>query len=475
MAKFCSNCGTSLTDTAKFCAGCGTKQDDAPPVQQQPQPVQQQPQPVVQQPPIIQQTAQLYQQPQPAAIAPAKKKKSKIPIIIAVFGVFLVAVIIGVVLLVNSLAGNLSETAKTDYYEMGVDRVPSVKYVIGEERKITGLNTSTSGKVTTKEIKYEVSGPERRDEIYNYYRYLVEKDGFYNLTQINFENERSGDVVIGRNSDNDGYEIQIQLKYDTGGYTVTLLKQPGGITPKEPDEPAEPEAPGGAADENQAPETVLENPTPAPAPAPAPIEPETAAPAPAPEPIEPETAAPAPDNEPAASGGAGLTKDIFDILYGDTLHVKMVMKPDGEDILDDVNIETYAKNGMSSASMDLIFDMQLIVKNGKKYTVMHDFQMVFVEDADADEDETDFGIAPENIEYIGESSGEFYGKTYKYDEYKDSYETRYFYYVDGGALKGIRIISNDAATDYEILALDRNVPDSVFEIPSDYELVESEE
>jgi len=453
MAKFCTNCGASLSDTAKFCNGCGTKQDDTPPVQQQAQqPVQQQPvqQQPVQQPPVQPQPQQQYQQQpyqQPAA-APIQKKKSKLPIILAVFGVFAVLVVVGVIALISSLSGILNKTAEADYYEMGEDRIPSVKYALGEERKVTGVNTSTNGKATTKEIIYSVPDPERRDEIYEYYVYLVERDGFYNLTQINFDNERNGDVVIGRNSDKDGYEIQIQLKYDTYGYTVTLLKQPGGITPNEPGD-------SGAAEENQAPAQALENQSPAPA---------------------EENQTPAPDpNTGGASGGDRLTKAIFDILYGDTVHVKMTKKPNGDEILDDIHIETYAKNGMQAVQMDLVFNMRLIVKDGIKYMLLDDFQMVFTEDADADEDETDFGIAPKNIDYIGEGSGEFYGKTYSYDEYRDSDGAQYFYYVDGGTLKGIRIISSDATNDFEIFALDRDVPDSVFEIPQDYEFVEEEE
>ncbi|MCL2517234.1 MAG: zinc ribbon domain-containing protein [Oscillospiraceae bacterium] len=421
MAKFCTNCGASLGDATKFCNKCGAKQDDAPPVQQaQPQYQQQ----------------QTYQQP----YAPTRKK-SKLPIILVIVGVVMVAVIVGVVLLINSVLGILSNTAKADYYEMGKDRIPSVKYVLGEERKVTGVNTSANGKATSREIIYGVPGSERRDELYQYYRYLVESDGFYNLTDIDFNSENSGVVVVGRNSVESGYEIQMQLKYDTDGYTLTILKQPGGITPYENENGTENSDPVG---NNQTPEPnnsgasgAGNNQTPDP-------------------------------NNNKTPGNGSLTKDIFDIMNGGTYHIKMrVLSGWDESVM-----EIYAKNGMTSMLMNVEdTDMRVVVKDGKSYIVMDDYEMVIVQDADSDGDTEYFGDT-ENMTYIGEGSGEFYGSIYSYDEYRDNDGLQYFYYVDGGELKGIRTVSDGDTVDVVILALDKTVPDYVFDIPSDYEILE---
>ena len=95
--------------------------------------------------------------------------------------------------------------------------------------------------------------------------------------------------------------------------------------------------------------------------------------------------------------------------------------------------------------------------------ILDDDQMVLVND-NTDGEVVQI-IVPENITCIGESSGEFLGKTYKYDEYVSDDDIRFFCFVDGGALKGIRFIFEGSASDIEILALDKNITDSVIVCP----------
>ena len=422
MAKFCTNCGASLADAAKFCNGCGTKQDDAPPVQQpqQQQPVQQQP---VQQQPIQQPVQQAYQQPAAPAL---KKKKSKLPIILLILGIIAVGIVLGVILIFNGVLGVLSDTAKADHYEMGKDRIPSVKYVLSEERKVTGVNSSINGKATSKEIIYELSGPERRDELYKYYKYLVEKDGFYNLNQIDFDSENKGSVVIGRNSIDDGYEIQIQLKYDTDGYTVTILKQPGGITPKE-EENADP------VDSNQTPDPNGGGALNA-------------------DPIQ----TPAPKD-------STLTEGIMKIFGSGSFHMKIMSEG--------TEVESYIKNGMTAMLMTVEdTDIRMVLRDNKSYTIFDSEKMLMISDASNGYDFSGLGETS-SLTYISEGSGDFNGRTYKYDEYRDINGSQIFYYVDGGSLKGIRTVENGETVDIEIISFDGNVPDSVFDIPSDYEVM----
>jgi len=134
-------------------------------------------------------------------------------------------------------------------------------------------------------------------------------------------------------------------------------------------------------------------------------------------------------------------------------------------------MDSYAKNDMSAVLFTSEgMDLRVVIKDGKSYTVLDEYQTVMVQDAD--QGDAGYGGNTDDMTYIGEGSGDFLGKTYKYDEYKDKDGDRFFYYVDGGALKGIRSIVGGEAADVEVLALDKNIPDSVFNIPSDYDVME---
>jgi len=167
------------------------------------------------------------------------------------------------------------------------------------------------------------------------------------------------------------------------------------------------------------------------------------------------------------TGATGkLTDNIFQIMQGDTYHVKMMMSIDDET----VEMEIYAKGNMSAVLMGGIFgmDMRVIVKDNKSYTIFDELKMI-VEDDIISSDEIDFIDNTSDLTFVGEGSGFFNGKTCKFDEYVDSDGGRYFYYVDGNTFVGVRSIINGETSDVIITAFDKNVPDSVFNIPSDYE------
>ena len=91
--------------------------------------------------------------------------------------------------------------------------------------------------------------------------------------------------------------------------------------------------------------------------------------------------------------------------------------------------------------------------------------------AAGDYEAPDMGDAS-GLVYVGGGTGDFNGRIYRYDEYADNYGGRHFYFMDGSALKGIRTVSDDMTLDTEILIVDSHVPDSVFDIPEDYEITD---
>ena len=619
MAKFCTNCGMSLSDTANFCNGCGTKQDDAPPVQQQPiqqpQPAllvqqqleqhqqTQQAQPIIQpqlqhqqqsampeqQQPLSQQSQQpLIQQQQYEPYTPPAvktKKKRRIPLVVKIIGIVVILIAAGITAVVVSLNG----AGKKDYYKLGNDQIPSVKLALAEERKLTGTSSSSAlGGVSTKVITYQVSGSEQNADMVNYLTYLRDKDGFLLLTGYDF-NGPKGTCVVGRNSVDAGYEIQLQIEYDRSGYTISLLKQKGEITANTPESSSNNNAAAqqnginnnaatqennsdnnAATQENNSDnnaatqessrtpaETVLlyadlcnacdynglqdvlcvyldnldseeytfisieitvQNPD-------AQMEPfeiehykkeiddlldtaivcseviyvfkdrETkedwefvmyldyylistkthtdwmiitwADQAGAINTSQPINSGNNSQTTNPSSDTGNLTKEIFEYLNDDTYHMKMNIIAFGEENV----VEIFVSNEMTATVVSFDgMDMRMVVKDGKSYTVADEEKTVYVTDADTDGD-TEFLGDTDDMTYLGEGSGDFRGKTYKYDEYRDADGDLVFYYVDGGALKGIRTVVGGEETDIEIITLDKIIPESVFDIPSNYEVM----
>ena len=421
MAKFCPKCGKQLDDTARFCIGCGERlpemaEQAAPPIQQPAPPVQAQdplaqqfvqaapappPAPPFQQAPPPFQQAPPWQQPYSPAGTAKPKSKIKLPVILgAAAGV----VILIVVIVIVSVSGALSKAAKADYYTIGNDQIPSVRLALGEERKVTGTSTSVSGGVTTKEIKYQVPGMDQGSDMWDYYNYLHDKDGFLALTDIFFFGETSGQGTVARNSVDGGYYIQLQIDFDRSGYTITVQKLPGEITPKQ-----------------------------------------------------------------AEHGERGaLTGGIFSILESDTYHIKV-------DDLMGMGIEIYGKYGMTAIISNIEgVDYRMVTRDGKVYVIMDAYEMIMVSDAE-DEEEMMAGLSSlSNMVYVGEGVGEFNGAACPYDEYTDPDGDQYFYFVDGGVLRGIRTVIFGEMSDMAVTVFDQEVPDYVFDIPANYQMLEGE-
>jgi len=248
MAKFCPNCGTGLDEATKFCMNCGTPapqpaappeaqppaQPEAPPAPEPaPAPFPQQPeqQPVYQGQLPPQPFPQYPQQPfpqypqQPQQPSPPKKK-SKLPLILAIIAVVVIG---GIAAIVAGAVGAVNKAANADYYVLGNDQIPSVKYVLGEKRKITSASTSINNGVTMKEYQYSAPDVDQGLEMSQYLTYLRE-EGFLLLTDADFTVPEAW-CKVGRNSVDDGYEIIVQIDYNTAGYTIIAVKEEGEITP----------------------------------------------------------------------------------------------------------------------------------------------------------------------------------------------------------------------------------------------------
>jgi hypothetical protein len=158
-----------------------------------------------------------------------------------------------------------------------------------------------------------------------------------------------------------------------------------------------------------------------------------------------------------------LTAGVFDIFDGGTY--RMVMRTvDGEASQE---IEVCTKGGQTAMLMESEgIVLRIVIKNGKSYTIMDEYKTIMI--YAAGDDETPGVDETSNLTFVRQGAEDFHGNTYTYDEYTDDSGSRYFYYMKGGGLKGIRTVTNGDTSDVEILAFDANVPDNVFDIPTDY-------
>ncbi|MCL1951190.1 MAG: zinc ribbon domain-containing protein [Oscillospiraceae bacterium] len=208
MSKFCTGCGAPLDDAAKFCVSCGT-----PAAQPQPQ----QPQPVPQ-PQQYQQPYPAYPSPQPYAAPPAasapKKKRTGLKILLGFVG--------AIVLLVAAIVALTGKASNMDYYKIQKDQVPSVKYVLGEKRKIVGTGAETKNGIASKYFAYKSDTPQ--EDIDAYYAYLLEEEGYTRMLDSNMEFSGAG-----HDSVTPGYHLEVQADPSSDGYTVTVYYVKGEI------------------------------------------------------------------------------------------------------------------------------------------------------------------------------------------------------------------------------------------------------
>jgi len=187
---------------------------------------------------------------------PAKKGGiPKIAIIIGCIIVGLGLLIGGIVLIASLVTGN---SADKDFYEIGVDKIPSVKNILGEIRDISGVSSSTSGGVTTKTYTYDV--PENQNEdMQKYADALINKHDFYSTSAHDYSGSSGKGFELTRLSDEEGYIVVLTIDYDSNGYEITLVRAKGTLEIPEPEIGLAPEStPDPTPDPTVAPEEIPE-------------------------------------------------------------------------------------------------------------------------------------------------------------------------------------------------------------------------
>lgn len=118
--------------------------------------------------------------------------------------------------------GKGEEIVKSEDYEIGPDRFPSITFVLGE-RELTDSKTDEDG---TQHYTYKTD-EEGYMDIYEYMSYLIDNCGGI-VTQALNEGEE-GQCEIAMESEESGYVVALSFDYKSDEYSVTVKRLAGKI------------------------------------------------------------------------------------------------------------------------------------------------------------------------------------------------------------------------------------------------------
>ena len=147
------------------------------------------------------------------------KKLLKIAAVLVILG----AILVGYVFYTISSASKLTE------YDFGLDKIPSINAIIGEERKVTkvGSGVSTSSG-QSKEYTYESASVPK--DLLAYSQYLRSKDWL--VTRDFNLNASNGVMELATESADKGKILVVSVAFDQKQYVVKITKADGTLTRK---------------------------------------------------------------------------------------------------------------------------------------------------------------------------------------------------------------------------------------------------
>ena len=158
------------------------------------------------------------------------------------------------------------------------------------------------------------------------------------------------------------------------------------------------------------------------------------------------------------------TEAYFKTLSSGNFHMKAKMKMGNTE----TTIETYVKGESTASVISAQGETSRVIQKDKKmYTIIDSAKMVIVT---AMNNAPDPGSVKTNgMRFTGSGTAGFNGKNLPYDEYSGANNVKVQIFTDGNSLAGIRnTVSGQNSVDLIILALDQNIPNNVFDIPSGY-------
>ena len=170
----------------------------------------------------------------------------------------------------------------------------------------------------------------------------------------------------------------------------------------------------------------------------------------------------------AGGGGKGKAEAFFNIFSSGTYHMKAKMT--GSQL--ETNMETFVKGEMMASTMEMSGETTRMIMRDNKMYVINDREKTIMSMPAMSGAESGESIQTKGMNLTGSGTAQFNGKNLSYEEYSDGESNKTQYFLEGDKLAGIRNIVSEGTIDVIVIALDQNVPGSVFDIPSDYQQFE---
>ncbi|MCL1807330.1 MAG: S-layer homology domain-containing protein [Oscillospiraceae bacterium] len=171
-----------------------------------------------------------------------------------------------------------------------------------------------------------------------------------------------------------------------------------------------------------------------------------------------------------AFAGDGSKLSAAEALFADgVIHMVFLLEYDDEEML----IEMFMKGGKTAVILDM-FGMKIraVIADGKSYGFIDELRVYMELEPDEfgmDDLPIDTMFLSADAVFIGTGTASFKGRSLYFEEYAvDGDGTTVRYFFDGGGLAGIEASGDGETVGIEILTLDKEVPDSIFNIPSGY-------
>ena len=167
------------------------------------------------------------------------------------------------------------------------------------------------------------------------------------------------------------------------------------------------------------------------------------------------------------NGKGNISTHYFDIFSSNNYHMKAsVMEGNVERTM-----EVYVKDEKISTTVTFEGETsRMITLKNRTYFLMDEEKLMNMAPIVIKEGS---GIIDTGNLIEGPSGTErFNNKELTYDEYTESTGNKIRFFTENDRLVGIRIVSKESTENIVIEVLDQNVPDSVFKIPTDYELID---
>jgi hypothetical protein len=169
--------------------------------------------------------------------------------------------------------------------------------------------------------------------------------------------------------------------------------------------------------------------------------------------------------------GGGRTAAFFNMFDSGTYHMKAKSTFGGMEVI----VETFMKGDMTATVSEASgMTTRTIQRDNMAYVIMDATRTVMVYPVTASSgNPSEEPVRTAGMIMTGSGTARFDGRNLPYEEYSlSSGGAKIQWFLDGNNLAGLRTITSEMTIYMVILALDQNVPNSVFEIPSGYQRME---